>query len=738
MNQRKSELLAPAGNMNTALSAFDAGADAVYCGLDKFNARERGVNFKEDELARLCAYAHKNGRKVYVTLNTLVKESELEEAAAMIADIQSCRADAVIVQDIGVLRIIREYFPELRIHASTQMGIHNSDGVAVAASMGVSRVILERQISMDEISAIASKSPVELEVFIHGAMCCSLSGTCLFSSWSGGHSGNRGKCRQPCRRRFQTESGERFVFSMKDLAVPDYIPELMRMGIASFKIEGRLKNPDYVRKTVEAYRKIIDGAGEAASVAEAGEILKRTPGRKSLSGFMNPGNFSVLTSPDEPGVPGIFCGIVESVGNNTINVKLSDRIHAGDSLRIQSPAGDEGPALTVSTIRVDGQNQVKAFAGQTCVLRSSKNVSEGDLVYRIGESCRDMSAFAESLPLPPLFNFDFELTVSSDGLSCAVKGLERLGRFSAARRFEKASKKPVSAAQIIDEFMRMRNEAYQPGLITVNIVDPDIFIPASVLKELRKQIQDSFESAIDFNELKSPADFALENFKRAYSSMHRCSDTGKPVKTAFASVTQGEVEPGLIYARDIFESFSSADEEVVLPQFCPEDKLELLRKRIGELYENGHRAFRLRSLYSFFALKELQDVKIHCSFPFPVANSIAGLEAKALGASRVQIWLELDKLEMENFHEKSPVELEFFRKGRIPLLVTRAILGVKELKGFNEDAYTIKYDEFSALSFLMPDSLYDPGESLGELSEYEEIADMDLPAKPFNYRGRLA
>ena len=213
---KKPELLAPAGSALSAMAAYDAGADAIYAGLPKFNARERGENFTPDDMAKIIEHFHKGNRKVYVTMNTIVKQSELSEVAEYLALLDQMHPDALIVQDLGVLRMIREYFPHLDIHASTQMGFHNSAGLKLAKELGVKRVILERQISMEELQKL-SGSGMELEVFAHGALCCSLSGQCLFSSWLGGASGNRGRCKQPCRRRYFSKNGNGFFFSPRDL-----------------------------------------------------------------------------------------------------------------------------------------------------------------------------------------------------------------------------------------------------------------------------------------------------------------------------------------------------------------------------------------------------------------------------------------------------------------------------------------------------------------------------------------
>ena len=216
------ELLAPAGNLECALAAFDAGADAVYCGLKRFNARERTENFTFEEMSRLLAYAHKLNRHVYVTFNTLIKEDELDEAAQELARLEQLRPDAIIIQDLGIARIAREYFPKLVLHGSTQMGLHNSAGLAYAGKLGLSRVILERQTTLAELEQIMrSKPPVEVEIFIHGALCCCISGTCLLSSWLGGWSGNRRRLiqdrrasaprglRHKCRHRLPYADGRR-------------------------------------------------------------------------------------------------------------------------------------------------------------------------------------------------------------------------------------------------------------------------------------------------------------------------------------------------------------------------------------------------------------------------------------------------------------------------------------------------------------------------------------------------
>ena len=334
------ELLAPAGNALCALAAFDAGADAIYCGLGKFNARERSENFTPETMGKIIAYAHSIKRKVYVTFNTVIKEAELSEVAENLALLSSLEPDALIVQDLGAARMIREYFPELTIHASTQMGFHNSAGVAAAKEFGAKRVILERQMTMDELRIVREKNPdTELEVFIHGALCCSLSGQCLFSSYLGGYSGNRGFCKQPCRRRYYSNQGNGFFFSPQDLETLELIGELRKIGVESLKIEGRLRQPDYVSNTVKAYRMILDAPDSMPTpelLGEARVLLSKSCGRKWSKGFFSEESMKNLIIHDNIGSAGMLIGTVSKIAEKGFAFTARKKIHVGDEPAIKT------------------------------------------------------------------------------------------------------------------------------------------------------------------------------------------------------------------------------------------------------------------------------------------------------------------------------------------------------------------------------------------------------------------
>ncbi len=255
---KKVELLSPAGNFNALKGAISAGADAVYLGGAHYGARAYAENFTEEEICRGIRLAHIWGRKIYLTVNTLVKEKELDNLYDFLLPFYENGLDGVIVQDFGVLSYIKKHFPGLAIHASTQMTITGSGGAAFVKEQGISRIVPARELSLEEIKKIKSDTGVEIEAFIHGAMCYCYSGQCLFSSILGGRSGNRGRCAQPCRLGYDLEGQNGYPLSMRDMCTIELLPQLIASGIDSFKIEGRMKKAAYAAGVTAIYRKYID------------------------------------------------------------------------------------------------------------------------------------------------------------------------------------------------------------------------------------------------------------------------------------------------------------------------------------------------------------------------------------------------------------------------------------------------------------------------------------------------
>lgn len=273
------EILAPAGGFDTIVPAVRAGADAVYLGAKELSARAGAKNFSDQELKDAVGYCRARGVKVYLACNTLVRDDELKKALKIIEYACSIPVDAIIIQDIGLISLVREAAPGMRLHASTQMSVHTLKGVELLADMGFKRVVLSRELSRDEIAEIAEKSPIELEVFVHGALCMSVSGQCYFSAVLGGRSGNRGACAQPCRLPFYVDGGTGHDLSLKDNSIIQNLRELERSGVASAKIEGRMKRPEYVAAAVAACRQSLD-TGKTEP-----ELMQKLEAVFSRSGF---------------------------------------------------------------------------------------------------------------------------------------------------------------------------------------------------------------------------------------------------------------------------------------------------------------------------------------------------------------------------------------------------------------------------------------------------------------------
>ena len=276
------ELLSPAGSMEAVAAAVQNGADAVYFGYGDFNARRGAKNFTREEAAAAVSYCHLRGCKVNLTLNTLLTDRELPGAAEVAAHASGIGVDAVIVQDLGAVRMLRQSAPDLPIHGSTQMSVHSLDGVKLCADLGMDRVVLGRELSRDQIAYICQHAPIEIEVFGHGALCMCWSGQCFFSSVIGGRSGNRGMCAQPCRLSYGWGArADEYPLSLKDLSMAGHLRELQEMGVACLKLEGRMKRPEYVAVVTGIYAQALREGREPT--AEEVEVLRQVFSRQGFT-----------------------------------------------------------------------------------------------------------------------------------------------------------------------------------------------------------------------------------------------------------------------------------------------------------------------------------------------------------------------------------------------------------------------------------------------------------------------
>lgn len=340
----KPELLLPVGNPEAFYAAQEGGADAVFLGLRNFNARGRAKNFAPNQLQSILKETEKSGLKVYLTLNTLIKNNEIKNFLDMIYMLSQTTVSALIIQDLGALYLIRKFFPKFALHASTQMGFHNSLGTEFARRNGFNRIILARELTWKELEKLSAESRIGLEIFAHGALCYSFSGSCLFSSFLGGMSANRGLCRQPCRRLYQTSTNSGYFFSLKDNQIIDFLPEIMKLNIKALKIEGRMKSAEYVYQTAKAYRMAID---DPTKIEEARELLAFDLGREKTGYFLG-GN--VKNAFAEQPYTGKNIGKVVYFDEKVIRIKSSTELAAGNRLRFLPFDGTDTPAIKIGKV----------------------------------------------------------------------------------------------------------------------------------------------------------------------------------------------------------------------------------------------------------------------------------------------------------------------------------------------------------------------------------------------------
>lgn len=371
------ELLSPAGSPEAVTAAVQSGADAVYLGAGDFNARRNASNFSLQDLEAAVSYCHLRGVRVYLTLNTLLTDRELPLAAETAQAADRAGVDAILVQDLGAARMLRQAAPEAELHASTQMTIHNLDGVLLAAELGMKRVVLSRELSRDQIAYICRRSPIEIEVFVHGALCMCYSGQCFFSSVIGGRSGNRGLCAQPCRLSYGWEGrADAPLLSLKDMSLAGHLRELEEIGVACIKIEGRMKRPEYVAIVTKIYAAALREGREPT-----GDELKALELAFSRQGFTD-GYFMDRTGPDMFGVrtenetdPGALLAQARAEYSRgeqpLVPIRLTAQVRAGQPVRVQAEdeaghtAAAEGPVPEAARTRALTADRVREQLSKT-------------------------------------------------------------------------------------------------------------------------------------------------------------------------------------------------------------------------------------------------------------------------------------------------------------------------------------------------------------------------------------
>ena len=403
--KKEIELLAPAGTWEALEAAVNAGANAIYLGGKAFGARAYADNFGREELAKAVYFCHMHHVRLYITVNTLIDDKELQELAEYLLFLNNVGVDGIIVQDLGVIRLARKLLPELPLHASTQMTVTNSAGVVFAGKNGIVRVVPARELSLADLKA-ASAAGLEIEAFIHGALCVCYSGQCLMSSLIGGRSGNRGRCAQPCRLPYtlvnaqgknllEGQEAGQYLLSPKDLNTLSVLPQMIESGVFSYKIEGRMKRPEYVAVVVDAYRRAMDSylAG-AYQVPEKDLVnIEQIFNRDFTTAYLEKKQGREMMSDRRPNNRGVLVGRVQELNGDYTRavVKLEKPLHLGDGLEFWVKVGGR-VGLTLTSMKVNGQAVEQASAGALAELEVPKGVRLNDRVFRTSDS--ELMAYA--------------------------------------------------------------------------------------------------------------------------------------------------------------------------------------------------------------------------------------------------------------------------------------------------------------------------------------------------------
>ncbi len=638
----KQELLAPAGDIEAGYAAFYYGADAVYLGLQQFSARATATNFDEPSLNELTGYAHSLGRKVYVAINTLVQEAELGDLMKSLDICVRCHVDALIIQDLGVAGIVRKVYPELELHASTQMAVHNKEGALALQKAGFSRVVLARELSLSEIKEIAAIPGLETEAFIHGALCYSYSGLCLFSSMENGRSANRGKCLYPCRSLFRGEAGEKHYFSMKDMALGE---DVIRMPVTSLKVEGRKKTALYVAAVTDYYRKILDGKGaDKTSEDNIRQIFSR-PWCK----FHFRGRDKDIIDRDFVGHRGLVIGKVENVDKGWLRFRTGHAVSRYDGIQLDV-AGQEKPfGFSVQVLRVNGRNVFEVHAGETAEIKlppQTPALQRGQTVY-LASSGAVKGEYRYERPKPGAFKqrreIDIRVDIGANAVTARGDGVEVSvqGSFAAAENPQKVETAVRTA------FEKCGNADKKPGRIEVS--NPDgLFVPVSVLNHLRREL---YEASGDGNVSRC----LPETEHRMHGGGKMLLKTDRP--ESLTLINFDDCEEIIVLLDENFDEkrlkgLPHHKLRLALPAVSR--KAEVWAKLINRLLAQGYRKWEIANYWGLSVLPE-KGIDLSFDYPLYVFNTQAAQTAAELGASRVTLSVEDSLSNWQKLAQKSPL-----------------------------------------------------------------------------------
>lgn len=650
--------MAPAGDIEAGYAALYYGADAVYLGLQHFSARATAANFDAESLNEFTAYAHHLGRKVYAAVNTVVQEHELPELLATLNICVNCRIDAVILQDLGVARVIHESYPELEMHASTQMAVHNKEGALFLKSLGFTRVVIARELSLPEIKDIAATDGLETEAFIHGALCYSYSGLCQFSSLEAGRSANRGKCLYPCRSCFSGKGGKNHIFSMKDMALKQ---DVLKMPVTSLKIEGRKKSALYVAAVTSYYRNILDGKG-ADTLTE--EHIKQIFSRPWCQFHFNGKNKDV-TDVNFVGHRGLLIGQVEAVKKGWLSFTANHKIGRFDGLQIDV-AGDEKPfGFSVQNIKVAGKKVLNSAAGDYIEVELPPDypfLSAGQNIY-LASSSEVKGAYPYTKPKPHEFCNRAEVDVSIVVTPCKVIASCSGKRAEISGNFVPAANAGKVKEAFADSFNKTGGTALSLNSLQLENKQ-NLFVPVSEINKLRRDLYAQIE-IVSKNGALPPVSAPIKNTKAAWvvktdnAECLRELDINKFAEIIYLLKSDTSVSE--------LESLPQEKLRLALPTVCRNP--HIFANLIKTLLAVGYKKWEVGNYWALEMLP-LKEVDLSFDTPLYMLNSEAMEQAKEIGAQKVSFAIE-DTLEnIKSLSEHAPLKTTFVVYQDAPLFTS--------------------------------------------------------------------
>lgn len=717
------ELLAPAGSREALVAAVENGANAIYLAGNAFGARAYASNFDREALREAIHFAHLRNVAIHVTVNTIVADEEMGPLRDYLRFLYEAGADAVLVQDLGVARVAHETVPDLPLHASTQMSVSSLEGVRALAELGFTRVVLARELSLKEIRHICAHAPVEIETFMHGALCVCYSGQCLMSSMIGGRSGNRGRCAQPCRLPYtlvdekgQDVLGDKagsYLLSPRDLSTIDVIPDLIEAGVSSLKIEGRMKRPEYVATVVRTYREAIDtyyaGKGYAVTQEERDD-LAQIFNRDFTTAYLEGRPGKAMMSDRRPNNRGLLIGRVTAYDWDAriVTVKLSGRLGLGDQVDFWVKVGGRVTATISALTDAKGRAVEEGQAGDTVSFAIPSAVRDHDRVFKVYDARlmeRAKETYASGAPvrrIPVAIEVRAAVGEPLTVTLCDAEGHRGEGRTDFIG--EPARKRPLSEEIIRKQVSRLGTSVYEMKSLHCDIAG-EVMVPMSEINEARRKAVEALD-ALRLKEIE-----AREHRPEPKFTDRIARPTPKKAHFLVAVDTLGKAEAALAAGADgILFGGESYEHRVIAPEEY-ERAWQMAREagaRIDfntpRIVHDGQQKHVERLLDAFAAfppdavhvhniamlalVRRLTDFAIHADYSLISYNKQTLAFLKDYGASGATLSPELTAKEIRQLAKESPLPLTCIVHGRLELMVSNYCVTGSFLGGCGEGPCT--------------------------------------------------